>query len=695
MCTRLGRVAVWGMWAAAVAAGCGSTTPAVRRAAPSSGAGTAVSQAAEPIGFPTSLTEKRASYAAAHGMVEHGDAAGARPRLEVLLPAYPELEDYVVFDLARATAADDPARAGALYARLLDTQPASVLAPRAALERGRLLAKRDPAAATRLLEAARDGGDATTAMSASIALADLALADGDRSAAAAQLSAARRAAPGTPLARQAKARLLSLRAADPSLTPRGDEAERELKLLMAEQDYVAAERLAAALAAAAVPAEQPRYLRTRAEALRGAGRFDEALDALRQIVRQAPQSPEAAEAQFRLATLLWNRDRNAEAQRELTLFAARYRGDAHYSEVLYALGRIAQSDGDDDAAIATYRRLIEAYPNSAQAREARWRIGWIHYSARQWSAAAQAFDAAAQGRDVAAAPDAIYWQARALERAGDRAAAARLYRSVLEHAPASYYALWAAQRLGEAGAGSRVPAVAPPQRQLGDAPGGSDAYHWTRARELAAAGLRPAARHELRAYERANAGDATAVAVLPAAYQAADGYHDAIRLMNGRGSADPAVFYPLAFWPQVSAAASREHVDPLLVLALMRQESLFNPAARSRADAHGLMQLLPSTAARIASTRGEAAPADRLTDPNVNVALGTAYLATLLAEYGGDPQKALAAYNGGEDAVARWQQRFGTLDGDEWVESITYRETRDYVKKVLGNYRRYEQLYAP
>jgi soluble lytic murein transglycosylase len=105
------------------------------------------------------------------------------------------------------------------------------------------------------------------------------------------------------------------------------------------------------------------------------------------------------------------------------------------------------------------------------------------------------------------------------------------------------------------------------------------------------------------------------------------------------------------------------------------------------------MQLLPSTAARVAQTRGEAAP-DDLTAPDVNVALGTAYLAGLLQENGGDPLKALAAYNGGEPAVARWQAQFGQLEGDEWVESITYRETRDYVKKVMGNHRRYQQLYA-
>ncbi|MEO8605143.1 MAG: transglycosylase SLT domain-containing protein [bacterium] len=679
--------------------GCQSAARPARRTAVPAVSGTAAAapaSRAEPLVPPTNLAEKRQLFASAHALIEAGNGAAARPRLELLLlPAYPELADYVLFDLARANASNDPTRASALYGRLLETQPGSVLAAQAALARGRLLAGSDADAATRLLDAARDSGDDSTAMAASLGLADLALASGNRSAAYAHLSAARRVAPGTPLARQAKQRLLTLRREDPTLAPSGAELQQELTLLMAEQDYAAAEQTAEVLLTSAPPGDQPRLLRARAEALRGAGQFDAALAVLRDVTLQYPQSPEAAEAQFRLASLLWNRDRNAEADVEFTRFAARYRGHARSPEVLYALARIDQSDGRDAAAIAAYRRVIDAYPGASQSREARWRIGWIRYQAGDWNDAAAAFAAAAQGRDAAAAPDVVYWQARALERAGDRAAAARLYRAIIDQAPANYYALWASRRLGEERSATAALPAPPPTPVLGAVPSGTAPYHWDHARELAAAGLRPLARRELRAYERANAGDSAAAAALPTAYQAAGGYRDAIRLANARGGSDPAIFYPLAFWPQVSSTAAAEQVDPLLVLALMRQESLFDPAARSPADARGLMQLLPSTAERVARGRGQAPPTDQLTDVDVNIGLGTAYLAALLNEFDRDPQKALAAYNGGEEAVGRWQQRFGGLDGDEWVESITYRETRDYVKKVMGNYQRYRQLYAP
>jgi soluble lytic murein transglycosylase len=117
---------------------------------------------------------------------------------------------------------------------------------------------------------------------------------------------------------------------------------------------------------------------------------------------------------------------------------------------------------------------------------------------------------------------------------------------------------------------------------------------------------------------------------------------------------------------------------------------MFDPTARSPADARGLMQLLPSTAERVAATTD---PID-LNDPQVNIDLGTRYLRALLTRFGGDPLKAIAAYNGGENAVVKWQRQFADLADDEFVESITYRETRDYVKRVVSNYRAYQQQYS-
>ena len=437
--------------------------------------------------------------------------------------------------------------------------------------------------------------------------------------------------------------------------------------------------------------DRAELLRLRATAELDGGQVEDGLATLQEIVRASPGAAAAPEAQFRYASVLWNRDRDQEAEQAFVELRRRYPGDAHMPEVLYALGRIAQGDGRVDEAIATYAQLADAYPASALAHEARWRIGWIRYQQARWREAAAAFEQVPPSPDGGDA-DARYWRARALERAGDAAEAQRIYRAILADTPTSYYALWTERRLGQAPTVTRA-ITAPRQSDgIGVAPAGADPYHWVRANELQAAGLRPLSLAELRAFEHANAEAATAATL--SAYQAADGYRDAIRLARARGVSDPSVLYPLAFWPDVARHTGSNGVDPLLVFAVMRQESLYDPAARSPADARGLMQLLPSTAEHVAHRLGQPSPAGRLFDPDTNITLGTAHLQELLDAHPGEPLKALAAYNGGEAAVAKWERRFPGVETDEFVESITYRETRDYVKKVVGNYRRYQQTYG-
>jgi soluble lytic murein transglycosylase len=153
--------------------------------------------------------------------------------------------------------------------------------------------------------------------------------------------------------------------------------------------------------------------------------------------------------------------------------------------------------------------------------------------------------------------------------------------------------------------------------------------------------------------------------------------------------------YPLGYWDAVLPAARAQGIDPLFVLAVIRQESLFDPEAESAAGARGLMQLMPATARRIAAEGGPPITRGALEEPATNVSLGVRLLARLLAHYEGSKVKALAAYNGGEDAVAKWERRYAGREPDEFVELISYRETRDYVKAVIQHYEIYRQLYAP
>jgi soluble lytic murein transglycosylase len=139
----------------------------------------------------------------------------------------------------------------------------------------------------------------------------------------------------------------------------------------------------------------------------------------------------------------------------------------------------------------------------------------------------------------------------------------------------------------------------------------------------------------------------------------------------------------------VSAASN---LDPLLLVAVARQESLFDRDARSSAGARGLMQLMPATAASLA---GGTLEDGAVLLPDVNIDLGARHLRALLGRYDGRLIPSIAAYNAGADSVAKWQARLAGIAGDEFVERISYRETRGYVKAVLANYRAYLTVYGP
>jgi soluble lytic murein transglycosylase len=225
-------------------------------------------------------------------------------------------------------------------------------------------------------------------------------------------------------------------------------------------------------------------------------------------------------------------------------------------------------------------------------------------------------------------------------------------------------------------------------------------FHLARVALLRELGLRELEAPELRAVEGHLGDKADLREFVLAELQSTGAWSDAIQMamrMTARGELDPAtaerIRYPRGFWDLIAAASSRNQLDPYLVTALIRQESLFDPKARSIADARGLMQLLPATANRYAiEARITAYPVD-LYDPDVSIQLGTVYLRDLKAMFGGNTFKVVAAYNAGEHAVAQWNARYPG-DDDQWVENIGFRETRDYVKKVIGGMREYRLLYG-
>jgi soluble lytic murein transglycosylase len=151
--------------------------------------------------------------------------------------------------------------------------------------------------------------------------------------------------------------------------------------------------------------------------------------------------------------------------------------------------------------------------------------------------------------------------------------------------------------------------------------------------------------------------------------------------------------YPYPYRGLIERAAARHQVDPYLVAALIRNESKFNPSARSAAGAVGLMQLMPETAAWIATQRNQPFHVADLTDPAVNIEMGCWYLANLQRAFGGDRTVVLAAYNAGRNNVAEWLNSQTWTGERHTLSQIPFPETRTYVARVLRDETIYRHLY--
>jgi soluble lytic murein transglycosylase len=150
--------------------------------------------------------------------------------------------------------------------------------------------------------------------------------------------------------------------------------------------------------------------------------------------------------------------------------------------------------------------------------------------------------------------------------------------------------------------------------------------------------------------------------------------------------------YPIRHWEIISSRAADQKLDPALILGVIRQESGFDEKARSRSNARGLMQIIPSTGRKLArQARIPRYSVAKLYQAETNITLGTRFLASLVQRYGA-LELALAAYNAGGSRVDRWLAEFGRDDMALFVEQIPFSETRNYVMQALSNKARYDLM---
>jgi soluble lytic murein transglycosylase len=454
----------------------------------------------------------------------------------------------------------------------------------------------------------------------------------------------------------------------------------------------------AALAAGGLDrTELERTRRQRAHTLFRLRRYPEAVKAFGSLPARTPDRIERARAVARAGDV-------PQAVRELEGIAARSGGaSAAQARLLAAL--LLDGEGQRERARRHYAALVRSAPRSVEGTTALWQLGWEAYRAGRFGAAVGYFDQLAPREpDEVSRLRARYWRARAAARAGRSGATEELARIALEY-PLSYYGWRAGRRLGVAApppgaAPAEAPRVAIPRGRAILSP-----PELERPRILLEAGLGDEARRELdRLFGRARGlEDRLALAALYAdagdfhrpQRLVVDAYQETLARAPVAGTLDLWWYaWPAPFDDAVREATARHaRVDPPLVYAIMREESGYRPQVLSVSGARGLLQLMPETAEKLA--RGEAMAgfaADDLFVPQVNIALGSAYLEQLLGRFGGNASAAIGSYNAGPHRVAAWLDG-NALEDDEWVEAIPYDQTRGYVKRVLRSIHAYRVLY--
>jgi soluble lytic murein transglycosylase len=387
---------------------------------------------------------------------------------------------------------------------------------------------------------------------------------------------------------------------------------------------------------------------------------------------------------------------------------------------LVSAGQFAEDAKNDVDAAYFFRAAVNAAPGSVEVVQAQFDLAWQAHEARNFSESAKLLtehlayyvDKNNDNRGRAG-----YWAARDSERAGKLAEARALYQAVLGRYDANWYGYLAKQRLN-AISRSAPQQTFPPDSVVGRAianlqtvtvaeetAGPAQDARIEKAAQLNNVGLDDWALEELARAAEAGPNSPKVNLAIAQIYRHQE---DNVRGLNTLKKSFPDysqmkpeeltreqwdVFYPLAYWDIIVQESRARNLDPYQVAGLIRQETVFDPRAKSAARAYGLMQVLVPTGALTAKKYGveRSISAEALFEPRLNIQLGTAYLRDQIDKFGRIEYVA-AAYNAGPARAVNWRLSL-PLEIDEWAEAVPFKETRGYVQGVVRNRLQYERLY--
>ena len=371
--------------------------------------------------------------------------------------------------------------------------------------------------------------------------------------------------------------------------------------------------------------------------------------------------------------------------------------------------------GDYDKALEEYALFLTWYPKSSLVPEILWYTGWAHYQAGNYAQSLKTLNRLARSYPKSRYRDeSVYWAAKSAEHLQQFDDAVDGYHTLRERIRRSYYGFLAQDALDRLAL--RYPDLSIPATTPATTPAdftkepvfttNAGMRHYEAAQELAYLGLHELAAGAFAAAIERDKADRAKYLELARLYNSAGNYHRQVRIMQGQfwkwivdgGDSLPDEFrrlaYPQSFASIVRRATVGSAVDPLLVYALMFAESAFDPDAYSSAGASGLMQLMPYTGARMAGFAGIPVPEPlHYFQPDINITLGTTYLAQLLDMFQGFRPPVIAGYNAGETVVGTWWKTGYRNDPAAFIASIPYRETKNYAQKVLWYYWEYQRIY--
>ncbi len=483
----------------------------------------------------------------------------------------------------------------------------------------------------------------------------------------------------------------------------------------------------------------------RAETLAENRYFDAAVAELEKLPKDLA-GPVGAERDYLLGTTIYKmRSDYARASSLLLGAVDRLSGEKAASAAFHGTRALSRVNRDDDA-IAGYRQVAQRYPSSPYAAEAQFLAGWLELNrgrfreslpgleetikrfprsgfaqdAAWFTALAQVllgdgaaalpalerFERMARASGGETARRAQYFRARALTLLGRKDEARAQLQQLASKQPFSYYGLLAVTRLRELG---ERPALSLPEwsGKL-ELPAAVKDAAVARVDELASAGLEVEAGLELSREEAgvlSRLGRDKGLALLLDRYPRLQHWRRANQLAEIHGGAALASAPSGAartFWQAAYPRAYPDLIDrfgppagnpDLFLYAIMLKESRFWPSDVSYADARGLLQMLPATSAKVAAEMGEPFSGEQLFIPEVNVRLGARYIGALARKFKGNIGLAAGSFNAGPASMMRWCDRNGARPLDEFVELVTYEQTREYIKRVLQIYARYQYLY--